>query len=187
MAKLTRERYEKGLTYDEYRKTIAKHEGLWTGVYDHQRIPPDAEARLIELPGRRRILVLAEDWCGDAASLVPTIARLADSAPRLVELRVLRRDENLDVMDEHLSHGGRSIPVAIVFDEDMNKLGWWGPRPGPAQAVFRKLIREYRAGRLQNKSAEVHKPLLRWYREDRGRHTIDELLTILERGGALRT
>jgi len=29
-----------------------------------------------------------------------------------------------------------------------------------------------------------YKPLLKWYREDRGRHTIDESLLVLERGGS---
>ncbi len=133
------------------------------------------------------MLVLAEDWCGDAASLVPILAKLADAAPAHVELRVFRRDENLDIMDGHLSHGGRSIPIAIVFDEKLRKLGWWGPRPGPAQALFRERIRDYNAGRLTDKGADIYTPLLRWYREDRGRHTIDEFLIVLERGGKLRS
>jgi hypothetical protein len=127
--------------------------------------------------------VLAEDWCGDAASLVPILAKLAHASPDTVDLRVLSRDENLDIMDQHLSHGGRSIPIAIVYDGQMQKLGWWGPRPGPAQAMFRERIRHFRAGRLKDKSEDVFKPLMKWYRQDRGRHTMDEVLTILERGG----
>ncbi len=132
-------------------------------------------------------MVLAEDWCGDAASLVPILAKAAAAVPASVDLRLLKRDENLDIMDAHLSHGGRAIPIAIVFDEEMRKLGWWGPRPGPAQAMFRKKMREYNAGRLTDKGAEVYRPLLKWYREDRGRHTIDEFLAILERGGKPRS
>ena len=187
MQTLSRERYESGLDYSEFRRRANKHHGLWDGVYDHQRIPSEAIQRLKELPGRRHVLVLAEDWCGDAASLVPVIAKLVDSAPDLADLRIFRRYENLDIMDQHLSHGGRSIPIAIIFDDDMQKLGWWGPRPAPAQAMFRRLIRDFRAGRLNDKSSEVYRPLLRWYRKDRGRHTIDELISIMERGGTLRS
>ncbi|UCC73765.1 MAG: thioredoxin family protein [Gemmatimonadota bacterium] len=186
MQTMTRERFESGYTYDEFRKRAEKHLGLWDGVYEHLKVPEGAVLRLKGLPGKRLIAALAEDWCGDAASLVPIIAKLADAAPDKVELRVFKRDENLDIMDRYLSHGGRSIPVAIVFDEDMSQLGWWGPRPAPAQAVFREKIREFRAGRLTDKKEEVNKPVLRWYRKDRGRHTIDELLILLERGGALR-
>lgn len=186
MQTLTHGRFKKGLAYDDYRKLVQKHEGLWAGIYDHLEVPEDAALRAKELPGRRLVAVLAEDWCGDAASLVPVLAKLAAVAPEKIELRVLRRDENLDIMDRYLSHGGRSIPVAIVFDEDMHQLGWWGPRPAPAQALFREKLRAFRAGLLTDKLEEVNKPVLRWYREDRGRHTIDEFLTVLERGGELR-
>lgn len=186
MQSISREEFESGLTYEMYRRTVKKHQRLWTGVYDHLRIPEDALRRLEALPGRRNVLVLAEDWCGDAASLVPVLAKLAAATPGLVDLRVFRRDEHLDIMDQHLSHGGRAIPVAIVFDEKLNELGWWGPRPGPAQALFREKLSQFKAGLLTDKREEVNKPVLKWYRLDRGRHTIDEFLTILERGGAPR-
>jgi hypothetical protein len=207
MENLTRERYERGHTYDEYRGLVEKHQGLWRGVYDHLEVPEDALLRVKELPGRRHVAVLAGDWCGDAASLVPVLAKLVDAAPEALDLRVFDRDEHADLMDRYLTHGGRSIPIAIVFDDEMRELGWWGPRPAPAQAMFRERIREFRAGRLTpapaqamfrerirefragrltDKGEEVFKPLLRWYREDHGRHTIDEFLVVLERGGEPR-
>ncbi len=187
MQTIARERFESGNNFDAFRQEIQKHQGLWNGVYEHLTLPDDVRRRLDRLPGRRHVMVLAEDWCGDAASLVPVLAKLAAAVPDSVDLRVFRRDEHLDIMDAHLSHGGRSIPIAIVFDEHMQKLGWWGPRPGPAQAMFRDKIREYKAGRLTDKGEEVYRPLLKWYRKDRGRHTMDEFLIILERGGDPRS
>nr|NIR43908.1 hypothetical protein [Gemmatimonadota bacterium]NIR75374.1 hypothetical protein [Candidatus Kutchimonas denitrificans]NIS01016.1 hypothetical protein [Gemmatimonadota bacterium]NIT66640.1 hypothetical protein [Gemmatimonadota bacterium]NIU53220.1 hypothetical protein [Gemmatimonadota bacterium] len=76
-----RERFESGMTYEAFRRQSEKHCGLWDGIYRNLTIPNDARARLLELPGPRNVLVLAEDWCGDAASLVPVLARLADTAP----------------------------------------------------------------------------------------------------------
>ncbi len=184
---MTRERYEEGHKYEDFRKTVEKHEGLWHGVYEHTKIPEDARIRLKNLPGRRHMLVLAEDWCGDAASLVPVLARMADEVPELLDLRVVKRDENLDIMDAHLTHGGRAIPLAIVYDDEMRELGSWGPRPGPAQATFREKNREFKEGRLTNKGADVYRPILKWYRQDRGRHMVDEVLNVLERGGELRS
>ena len=186
MDRLARELHAVGQTYDEFRKRATKHQRRWDGVYEHLELPDDAVVRLKSLPGRRHVLVLAEDWCGDAASLIPILAKMADAVPELVELRVLRRDEHLELMDDHLSHGGRSIPVAIVFDEEWRKLGWWGPRPGPAQALFREKILALNEGRLTDRKEEVNEPVLEWYRQDRGRHTIDEFLNVLERGGELR-
>lgn len=186
VTRVTRERYESGHTYDDFRREVQRHEGLWNGVYDHLALPSDALERLRELPGARHVLVLAEDWCGDAASLVPILAKVVDAAGDAVDLKVFRRSENPDIMDDYLSDGGRAIPVAVVYDEDMRELGWWGPRPAPAQALFRERFRQFKAGRLQDKAADVLRPVLRWYREDRGRHTIDEFLMILERGGEPR-
>jgi len=187
MQTISKERFNIGQSYDDYRCKAQKHQGLWNGIYDHLDVDEAAKLRLENLPARRHVLVLSEHWCGDAASLVPILSKLADAVPEMVELRVFARDTNLDIMDEHLSLGGRAIPVAIVFDENMNKLGWWGPRPGPAQALFRGKLREFKAGRLKDKKEDVNKPVLKWYRQDRGRHTIAEFLTVLERGGIART
>ncbi len=184
--KISRERFESDSTFDEFRKAAKKHEGLWNGLYEHSEIPEDAVIRLKNLPGKRHVLVLAEDWCGDAASIVPILARMADAAGDMIDLRVVRRDENLDIMDAHLTHGGRSIPLAIVYDEDMNELGSWGPRPAPAQAMYREKIRALEEGRLKDKVEDVYRLLLKWYRQDRGRHIVDEFLLVLERGGRLR-
>lgn len=185
--KVTEERFQKGYRFSEYLHEIRKHEGLWNGLYEHTEIPQDAIDRLRDLPGRRRVLVLAEDWCGDAASLVPILVKMAEAAPEKVELRIFKRDENLDIMDRHLTHGGRSIPLAIVYDAEMGELGSWGPRPAPAQAIFHGRILALEAGELDDRAADVYRPILKWYREDRGRHTIDEMLMVLERDGALRT
>ena len=87
MQSISREKFESGLTYEKYRRTVKKHQRLWTGVYDHLRIPEDALRRLEALPARRNVLVLAEDWCGDAASLVPVLAKLAAAAPGLTVAR----------------------------------------------------------------------------------------------------
>lgn len=187
MQTISRERFQSGASFDEFRQQAQKHQGLWDGIYEHLELPEDVLRRLETLPGRRHVLVLAEDWCSDAASLVPILAKQAAAVPESVELRVLKRDENLDIMDAHLSHGGRSIPIAVVLDEEMRKIGWWGPRPGPAQALFRAKLRDYKAGRLTDKGADVYHPVLKWYREDRGRHTMEEFLIVLERGGQPRS
>ena len=58
---------------------------------------------------------------------MPVVACLARDAHNL-DLRVLARDENLDIMDTHLTNGrSRSIPVVILLDEDFVEKGWWGP------------------------------------------------------------
>jgi hypothetical protein len=86
-----------------------------------------------------------------------------------MDLRVLARDQNLDLMDAHLTNGGRAIPVVMILDEMYREVGWWGPRPDPLQDYF---LRE-----LRPLPKEERYPHLRaWYARDRGMTSLTELL-----------
>jgi hypothetical protein len=88
-------------------------------------------------------------------------------------MRVVGRDENPDLMDAHLTNGrSRSIPIVIVYDEEFNEIGWWGPRPGEIQSWVM-------TEGLSMPSPERYKFVRRWYAKDRGRTTLAELLDIL--------
>src|SRR5699024_633694 len=57
-------------------------------------------------------LGLTEAWCGDAAQNIPVIAKMARESDRLT-LRLILRDEHIDIMDQYLTNGGRSIPKLV--------------------------------------------------------------------------
>lgn len=80
-------------------------------------------------------LVLTETWCGDAAQNIPVLAKIAEVNPA-ISLRLIFRDEHLDLMDAYLTNGGRAIPKLICLDEKLNVLGSWGPRPAFIQDWF---------------------------------------------------
>ncbi len=119
-------------------------------------------------------LVLTEGWCGDAAQTVPIMVKMASQSPN-VELKFILRDENLDIMDEFLTKGGRSIPKLIVLDkETLDVLGDWGPRPAEAQDLF------WEAKKSPDfVYAEVQKDLQIWYTKDKGKSTQRELVELL--------
>ena len=73
-------------------------------------------------------LVLTEGWCGDAAQSLPILNKIASDTAN-IDLKIVLRDENLDLMDLFLTNGGRSIPKLIALDKDNNVLDLWGPRP----------------------------------------------------------
>ena len=56
----------------------------------------------------KRLLVIAEDWCGDAANTIPVLAKWAEQVEGL-ELRIIPRDEHPQVMDRYLTDGSRSL------------------------------------------------------------------------------
>ncbi|MER2996472.1 thioredoxin family protein [Pontibacter populi] len=118
-------------------------------------------------------VVLTEAWCGDAAQNLPGIMKMADASP-LIDLKLLLRDENLDVMDAYLTNGGRSIPKLIALDaETMEELGTWGPRPEAAQ----QLVLDAKAQKMDFK--EMAEKLHGWYGKDRSRTLQQEFIPLL--------
>ena len=87
-------------------------------------------------------MVLTEPWCGDSAFLLPVIAEAAGLSDH-VSLRILLRDDNLDIMDQYLTGGSRSIPKLVAFSEDGEELFSWGPRPQAAARQFEALSEKY--------------------------------------------
>jgi len=160
--------WRQAITYQAFLEASGSHRGLWEGLYRLARIPDWAKAAGEER--KRNLLVLVEDWCGDASNTVPILARWADESP-LAELRILRRDENPAVMDCYLTNGARSIPIVIVLDEHLNQLGHWGPRPCELQSWV-----------TENRSiipkAELYPQVRKWYARDRGETTLREVLEI---------
>ena len=170
-----RDRYLGAPEFGEMLATATKNADLWAAVWRRATVPDEFVQRLAALGGAWHLLVLSEDWCGDAVNTVPVVARLAELAPN-VDLRVLARDENLDLMDAHLTGTSRSIPVVILLDDQYEERGWWGPRPRPLQQW---VLGEGRA--LPN--SERYREVRRWYARDRGLTTLEEVVEMLESAG----
>lgn len=171
-----RERYLAAQTFDEFVAAAQVNQELWRALSAGVRLPERAVERAARVGGAWHLLVLNEDWCGDAVNTVPVLARLAADAPNL-DLRVLGRDANPDLMDSHLTNGARSIPVAILLDAEYRERAWWGPRPA---ALQRWVLTEGQALDKATRYREVRK----WYARDRGATTVEEILALLE--GAMR-
>ncbi len=159
--------WDKALTFDAFLAASTEHKGLWQGIYTIARVPVWAVAA-VPAGVERKLLVIAEDWCGDASSTVPVLARFAATTPGL-ELRVILRDENPELMDRYLTNGSRSIPIVIALDEEYRELGHWGPRPRELQAW----VMEHR---LTVPKTELYPQVRQWYARDRGETTLREVL-----------
>jgi len=145
---------------------------LWAGIYKHVVIPIDISARVEALRGKWHLLVLSEDWCGDAVNIVPVIAKLTESVSNM-DMRILARDENLDIMDTHLTGKSRSIPIIILLNPRYEECGWWGPRP---RALQNWVVEKG----LQLSKEERYKEVRTFYARDRGLTTMREIVEMLE-------
>jgi hypothetical protein len=158
----------KAQTFDEFVASCKpEHCGLWRGLYNLARVP---EWALSAVPAGsvRKLLVIAEDWCGDASNTVPIIAKFVEMIPSF-ELRVIARDENLELIDQYLTNGSRSIPIVIALNDGFQEVGHWGPRPTQLQAWVM-------SNRATTPKAELYPQVRKWYARDRGETTLREVL-----------
>ncbi|HKK08936.1 MAG TPA: thioredoxin family protein [Gemmatimonadota bacterium] len=166
--------WDDGFDFQDYLEhEVEEHPDLWRGVYRKHSTPEWAVEGARETGGPWHLLVLAEDWCGDASNTVPVLARFAEAAPN-VDLRVVKRDDNTDLMDRYLTNGGRAIPMAVVLDEDFEPVGRWGPRPAELQDF---VLGEKEKG--ERPMEDIYREARRWYARDGGETTLSELVGVL--------
>lgn len=200
---ITREHLAKAMTYTQYRglidQLLAEHKTTGTNhseeMVAYTRMNAQRMRRvekttvlddelvdlMLSVQNKMIWVILTEAWCGDAAQTVPAIVKIAEASP-LIEVKLLLRDENLEVMDAYLTNGGRSIPKLIVLDaETMEELGTWGPRPALAQELF-----------LEMKAKEVPyqefvEQLHGWYGKDRSRSLLQEFKQLIREWARLQS
>src|SRR6185295_2275683 len=103
-------------------------------------------AKAAALPhGPKKILALAEAWCGDVYRELPTIVRLVEATG--MSLRIFLRDENPDIMDEFLSNEGRSraIPVFVFYTADHHYITHFTERSAGAHAELASALDEIKS------------------------------------------
>jgi hypothetical protein len=100
---------------------------------------PEIIAQLNNLKHKTYWLILTEHWCGDASQTLPAFNAIAELSDGMIELKLVYRDQNEELMNAYLSNGTRSIPKLIQLDEHLNVTGIWGPRPTVAQKMVKEL------------------------------------------------
>ena len=138
-----RARWDKGITYDEFKAAMTRNQERFAENESRVALDPETVRTFKSLPKPLRVLVLAEDWCGDVVANLPILGRLAKEVPTL-DARIFLRDQNLDLMERWLNQGKyQSIPVFVFFDENFRELGHWIERPASVterRAAERKKI-----------------------------------------------
>jgi hypothetical protein len=130
----------------------------------------DVKDLIESIDEKKYLILITEAWCGDAAQIVPIIGRLAE-LNKNIELMIILRDENTELMDKYLTNGARSIPMLISLNKNFEEEWHWGPRPRPAQAMV-----------IENKETqalsfdEIKKQVQLWYAEDKTNTTQLEIL-----------
>ena len=98
---VTRERFEQGMTYEEYKAQMTRNRER---LEANERNLQLSEEDLAPVKGRSQPLnvhVLAEDWRGDVIPNLAILGRLPHSSCTLT-LRILLRDQSLEILAQCL-------------------------------------------------------------------------------------
>lgn len=128
--------FEKGLTAKQYIDSMQTHKENLQKVYESFHLSEANKENLFTIPtAGMKVIVLTEDWCGDAMVNIPILLRITEAINS--DVRFILRDSNLELMDQYLTNGtARSIPIFIFIDEKGKEVAVWGPRAAEIQQRF---------------------------------------------------
>lgn len=128
--------------------------------------------RIREINEPQLWMIISENWCGDSAQIIPYLAKFTECNP-IIDLRIIERDKNPDIIDLYLTNGTRSIPKLIAFNDNGDELFQWGPRPKEAIELIAKAKSD---GKTKEEFLEM---LHLWYGRDRGKSLEREFIFLL--------
>jgi hypothetical protein len=169
--------YDSGKTFAEFLAAAKNRRDTWVKNAGWGKVDPDQLSRVQQLTGPWRILVVAEDWCGDSANTIPYLATFADSSGGKLQIRIVNSTDGKWVMEGHRTEDGRAAtPTVIILSADGTEAGCWVERPSELAAWMR-----------ENRSKMSHDDLLdrkyAWLNEDHGKSTVREILDQIEHAG----
>jgi len=120
--KLTQEKFDQGMTTQQYIDQIKVNKEPFVKIYETVQIPAGSLSLFNDLTEPLKLAVFTADWCGDAMSTTPVILKLADCTPNL-SLQVFNRDDELDLSNSLLpEHRAGTVPIFVVMDQKMNQM-----------------------------------------------------------------
>ncbi|MCM3602571.1 thioredoxin family protein [Robertmurraya korlensis] len=128
--------FEEGKSIQAYMDEMSTLKEESFAVYEQFQLPEDGLVDTLKQHALH-FLTITEDWCGDAMMINPVIRKLAEAAN--IEMRVTLRDADTDLIDRHLTNGGRAIPIILILNEQGELVGKWGPRAPEVQQMVDEL------------------------------------------------
>ncbi|MFV5686032.1 thioredoxin family protein [Flavobacterium sp. GB2R13] len=185
-------------SYSEYRKLVSDllFDGKSTGNEQSENLTQYSslnETRMDRLDKTMRIsdenilkiknlkreyvwLVISEGWCGDAAQIMPVFNQMTIASEYKIEMKVVLRDENEELMELFLTNKKKAIPKLIIIDRETGSvLGSWGPRPKGATDLINDYKKKF--GVIDEK---VKTELQLWYLKDKGLSTQQEIIDVMQ-------
>ncbi|CAH8284621.1 thiol-disulfide isomerase/thioredoxin [Mariniflexile fucanivorans] len=138
------------------------------------KVSDAAQKKINEFETKVTWLVITESWCGDAAHVLPVLNKIAE-LNSYIDLKIVLRDENLELMDAFLTNGSLSVPKLIMVENETgNVVNTYGPRPSEATSLVNRYKAKY--GVL---TPDFKEDLQHWYNNNKGQNIIDDVTDML--------
>ena len=187
----------KSFSYEAYRKKISDllEEGKSTGPNQSEdllhystlndarmnrldkkiKLTHSAKEALKSTKEKQTWLLITEGWCGDAAQIAPVINKMSIESDK-VDLKVVLRDENENLMNQFLTNGSKSILKLVVLNEENEVISSWGPRP----SIATKMVTDYKE-KHGGLDADFKRDLQVWYNKNKGENIQEDVVAFLEK------
>lgn len=139
------------------------------------KIPEGIIQSLRSLKNEYIWLVITEGWSRDAAQVLPVFNEMARESKGKVDVKIVLRNENEELMGLFLTNKKRSIPKLIVINRETGgMLAHWGPRPKGASDLIDDYIKEHGSS-----DEAVEMQLEIWYLHDKGQSIQNEIIGMM--------
>jgi hypothetical protein len=128
---MTSDSWLTGLTLDEYIAGMKMNQATMARRLASVQLTPAERDAFARSEGSMHVLVMTEDWCGDAVMNLPIVARIVEALPR-ADLRVFVRPAAPELNAYYADRGVSHIPVVSFLQEDFREVGVWVERPRTA-------------------------------------------------------
>jgi thioredoxin-like negative regulator of GroEL len=182
---------QKGIGYDQYKQQMAEdlavnadfkikeyinlNQRRMYRVEKTFEVSAELAAQIKNLKHKTYWVILTEHWCGDASQTLPVFNAIAEMSKGRIEMKLVYRDQNPELMDAYLTNETRSIPKLIQLDEHFNVTAFWGPRPSAAQ----QLVKQLKSNPVT--AATYANELHLWYAKDKQQSLESEIAKLIFR------
>ncbi|WP_338450873.1 thioredoxin family protein [Niallia oryzisoli] len=161
--------FNKGLTTEEYTAGMKVNKEEMNKIYSEYSLSNEEKEKIQVIKNKGlKVIVISEDWCGDAMLNNPILLNLADEAG--IEVRFILRDQNLELIDQYLTNGtSRSIPIFIFIDQNGKEKAVWGPRAEMLQELVtseRSKLPDQESPDFKDKQMEMYMQLRQRYQQE---------------------
>ncbi|HCY7671757.1 TPA: thioredoxin family protein [Staphylococcus aureus] len=132
---------------NEYIDGMKTNQDTVLSIYQSFELPEDdSRIKKIKEMNYSKVLVITEDWCGDAMMNLPILKHISEALN--LEVRMFHRDDDTKLIDQYLTNGkSRAIPIFVFLNDQFEQETVWGPRANEVQ----KFVTDVRADKLPSK------------------------------------